>query len=75
MSDKGADTRAKSEKELAGQLQDLRRESMNLRFQRATGQLKNTARVREARRAAARILTIQNQRRSEAATTGSGKSK
>jgi large subunit ribosomal protein L29 len=41
----------------------LRKERFNLRFQRATGQLENTARVRQVRRDIARIETITRQKR------------
>ena len=41
--------------QLNDELTQLKREQFNLRFQRATGQLENTARVREVRRAVARI--------------------
>ena len=41
----------------------LRKERFNLRFQRATGQLENTSRVREVRRDIARIKTIARQKR------------
>ncbi len=41
----------------------LKRERFNLRFQRATGQLENTSRVREVRRDIARIKTIARQKR------------
>jgi large subunit ribosomal protein L29 len=41
----------------------LKKESFNLRFQRATGQLENTARVREVRRDIARLKTIAQQKR------------
>jgi large subunit ribosomal protein L29 len=48
------------------QLQDelikLKREQFNLRFQRATGQLANTARVREVRRTIARVQTIEREK-------------
>jgi large subunit ribosomal protein L29 len=44
--------------QLTDELAKLKREQFNLRFQRATGQLENTARVREIRRAAARIETV-----------------
>ena len=60
---KAEDVRAKSEDELKEQLLDLRKESFNLRFQRASGQLENTARVREVRRDISRIKTILNERR------------
>jgi large subunit ribosomal protein L29 len=55
---KGADLRAKSQDELKDQLVALRKESFNLRFQQASGQLENTARVRQVRRDIARIKTI-----------------
>ena len=42
----------------------LKKERFNLRFQRATGQLENTARLRETRRDIARIKTIARQKRS-----------
>ncbi|HYW59982.1 MAG TPA: 50S ribosomal protein L29 [Xanthobacteraceae bacterium] len=41
----------------------LKKERFNLRFQRATGQLENTSRVREVRRDIARIRTIARQKR------------
>lgn len=64
---KAEDVRAKSEDELKEQLLDLRKESFNLRFQKASGQLENTARVREVRRDISRIKTILNERRRSAA--------
>ena len=54
------DIREKSIDELEGELQKLKKESFNLRFQKAGGQLENTARVRFVRRSIARILTILN---------------
>ncbi|MCH7831364.1 MAG: 50S ribosomal protein L29 [Proteobacteria bacterium] len=57
------DVRAKSDDELKEQLLDLRKESFNLRFQTASGQLENTARVRHVRRDIGRIKTILNERR------------
>ena len=57
MSD-AADLRAKTVDELKTQLLDLRKESFNLRFQKASGQLENTARVRQVRRDIARIQTL-----------------
>ncbi len=53
-----AELRAKTEDQLREQLLQLKKEQFNLRFQRATGQLENTARVREVRRDIARIKTI-----------------
>jgi large subunit ribosomal protein L29 len=41
----------------------LKKERFNLRFQRATGQLENTSRMREARRDIARIKTVARQKR------------
>jgi large subunit ribosomal protein L29 len=49
--------------QLTDELAKLKREAFNLRFQRATGQLENTARVREVRRAVARIQTVLVDRR------------
>lgn len=60
---KAADVRAKTEDELAGELDQLGKEVFNLRFQRANGQLENTARVRQVRRDIARIKTILGERR------------
>ena len=56
------DVRAKNDGELESELMALKKEQLNLRFQRATGQLENTARVRSVRRNIARIKTILNQR-------------
>ncbi len=60
---KGIDVRAKSRDELTQQLADLRKEAFNLRFRRASGQLENTARVRDVRRDIARIITVLGERR------------
>ena len=59
---KAADVRAKSEDELKDELITLRKEAFNLRFQTASGQLENTARVRQVRRDIARIKTVLNER-------------
>ncbi len=53
-----SELRGKSPQELKSQLLDLKREQFNLRFQLATGQLENTARIREVRRTIARIKTV-----------------
>ena len=53
-----ADLRAKTADELKTSLVDLKKEAFNLRFQRANGQLENTARMRQVRREIARIKTI-----------------
>jgi large subunit ribosomal protein L29 len=60
---KAADARAKTDDELAADLDNLGKEIFNLRFQRANGQLENTARVRQVRRDIARIKTILGERR------------
>ena len=60
---KPADVRAKTADELKTELEGLRKEQFNLRFQRATGQLENTSRVRLVRRDIARMLTIAKQKR------------
>lgn len=65
------DIRAKSTDELKEQLVGLRKEAFNLRFQRASGQLENTAQVRRVRRDIARIKTILGERRQPAAKKAS----
>ncbi|MGH7036739.1 MAG: 50S ribosomal protein L29 [Stellaceae bacterium] len=60
---KASDVRAKTDDELTGDLDNLGKEIFNLRFQRANGQLENTARVRQVRRDIARIKTILGERR------------
>ena len=64
-----SDIRTKTPDELKGLLLDLRKEQFNLRFQRATGQQENTARVRTVRRDIARVKTILAER-TRAAVTG-----
>ena len=63
---KPSDIRAKTPDELNSMLLDLRKEQFNLRFQRATGQLENTSRVREVRKDIARVRTLQRQKVAEA---------
>ena len=60
---KAEDIRTKSADELTEQLASLKKEQFNLRFQRATGQLEKTARIREVRRDIARVKTIAAQKR------------
>jgi large subunit ribosomal protein L29 len=55
---KADELKGKSLDELNDQLLQLKREAFNLRFQRASGQLQNTARVREVRRDIARLKTV-----------------
>ena len=59
---KAADVRAKTDDELKSELEQLGKEVFNLRFQRAGGQLENTARVRHVRRDIARIKTVLGER-------------
>ena len=59
--------RDKTPDQLRDELVNLKKESFNLRFQQATGQLENTARVRQVRRDAARVKTILNEKAAAAA--------
>ena len=65
---KANDIRPKTADELKQQVEDLSKEAFNLRFQRASGQLENTARVRQVRRDLARIKTILGERARTAAS-------
>ena len=62
-----ADLREKTPEELKTELETLKKESFNLRFQGATGQLENTSRMRTVRREAARVKTILNEKAAAAA--------
>jgi large subunit ribosomal protein L29 len=55
---KASDVRAKTPDQLDDELASLKKEQFNLRFQKATGQVEKTARIREVRRDIARIKTI-----------------
>ena len=55
---KVSELRDRSADQLAEELTKLKKEAFNLRFQKATGQLENTARVRFVRRSIARVATI-----------------
>jgi len=55
---KASDVRAKTADQLSDDLASLKKEQFNLRFQKATGQLEKTARVKEVRRDIARVKTI-----------------
>ena len=63
---KVADIRAMTPDQMEDEVLKLKKESFNLRFQRATGQLENTARVRVVRRDIARLETIAAQKRAGA---------
>ena len=54
-----SDLNAMTPDQLSDELLNLKKEQFNLRFQRATGQLENTGRVREVRRDIARVKTLQ----------------
>jgi large subunit ribosomal protein L29 len=58
-----SDLKAMTEDQLDQEVLSLKKEQFNLRFQRATGQLENTARVRVVRRDIARAKTIAAQKR------------
>ena len=60
---KAGDARVMTPDQLSDELLKLKKEQFNLRFQRATGQLENTGRVREVRRDIARVKTIAAQKR------------
>jgi large subunit ribosomal protein L29 len=64
---KAGDVRAMTADQLKDELLKLKKEQFNLRFQKATGQLENNARIRQVRRDISRIKTIANQRAAQAA--------
>ena len=59
---KAGELREKTPDQLREELASLKKESFNLRFQQATGQLENTSRMRSAKRETARVLTILNEK-------------
>ena len=63
---RASDLNAMSKDQLSDELLNLKKEQFNLRFQRATGQLENTGRVREVRRDIARVKTLQRQKSASA---------
>ena len=60
-----SDLRALTEDQLNDEVLKLKKEQFNMRFQRATGQLENTSRVRVVRRDIARATTIAAQKRTD----------
>ncbi len=62
-----SELRDKSADQLKDQLGDLKKEAFNLRFQQATGQLENTARMSQVKRDVARVKTILNEKAAQAA--------
>ncbi len=61
-----SDLKTMTTDQLQDELLALKKEQFNLRFQRATGQLENTSRVREVRKDIARVRTLQRQKFAEA---------
>ena len=64
---KADELRTKTPDQLRDSLVALKKEAFNLRFQAATGQMENTARMRAVRRDVARIMTVLNQKAAAAA--------
>lgn len=58
---KARDIRAMTNDQVKDEILKLKKEQFNLRFQRATGQVENTARIRQIRRDIARLKTVQSQ--------------
>ena len=65
---KAEDLRAKTVDELRDEIDSLAKKAFNLRFQKASGQLENTARVRAVRRDMARVKTVLNQKAQDTAS-------
>ncbi|MEM8798999.1 MAG: 50S ribosomal protein L29 [Pseudomonadota bacterium] len=65
---KASDLVGKSPDELNDMIVQLKKEQFNLRFQQATGQMENTARMRQIRRDVARIKTVQAQAGAQSAS-------
>jgi large subunit ribosomal protein L29 len=63
---KASEVRDMTPDQLGDELLSLKKEQFNLRFQKATGQLENTARIRQIRRDIARIKTVQQANRAKA---------
>jgi large subunit ribosomal protein L29 len=61
-----SDLKTMTPDQLQDELLNLKKEQFNLRFQRATGQLENTGRVREVRRDIARVKTLSRQKTAQA---------
>jgi large subunit ribosomal protein L29 len=72
---KVADIRAMTLDQMDDEVLKLKKERFNLRFQRATGQLENTARVRAVRRDIARLKTVAAQKRAGAEPQATAKAK
>lgn len=62
-----SELRDKTPDQLREELVKLKKEAFNLRFQQATGQIENTARMRTVRRSVARVMTVLNEKAAAAA--------
>lgn len=62
---KVAEIKDKSVDQLDDELLKLKKEQFNLRFQKASGQLENTSRMREVRRTIARVLTVRKEKQAQ----------
>jgi large subunit ribosomal protein L29 len=62
---KSEDIRVMSDDQIGDEVLKLKKEQFNLRFQRATGQLENTSRVRQVRRDIARLKTVARQKKKD----------
>ena len=67
---KSAEFRDMTLDQLEDQLARLKKERFNLRFQKASGQLENTSRVRQVRRDIARVMTVAHEKRAREANKG-----
>ncbi|TNE38451.1 MAG: 50S ribosomal protein L29 [Alphaproteobacteria bacterium] len=63
---KAAEVRDKTPDQLNEELERLKKEAFNLRFQKATGQLENTSRFKQIRRDVARIQTVLKEKQAQA---------
>lgn len=64
-----AELRSKTPDELRNSLIQLRKEAFNLRFQQASGEIENTARIRQVRRDTARVMTVLNEKAAQSKTS------
>ena len=62
---KAADIKVMTVDQIDDEVLKLKKEQFNLRFQRATGQLENTSRVRQVRRDIARLKTVARQKKAK----------
>ncbi len=62
---KASEIRELKDQEIIGKISELKKELFNLRFQQATGNLENPAKVRDTRKTIARLKTVLNERRED----------